>query len=82
MRMELDNRFLTKEYLKNLFPMIFSVLGGTINALIDSVFISARLGELALAAVNMSMPVYLVVCTLGTLVVGGTSIISSREAGA
>lgn len=82
MKMELDNRFLTREYLKNLFPMIFSVLGGTINTLIDSVFISARLGETALAAVNMSMPVYLVVCTLGTLIVGGASVLSSREAGA
>lgn len=81
MNMDRDDQFLRTEYLKNLFPVMFSVLGGTINTLIDSVFVSRRLGTDALAAVNMSMPVYLVICTVGSLIAGGASVMSARAAG-
>ena len=80
--MERDNTFLYKAYLKNLFPILFSVLGGTINALVDSIFVSNVLGSDALAAVNVSMPVYLFICTAGSLLAGGCSILSARSAGA
>ena len=76
-----DSRLIRREYFKALFPVMFSVLGATINALIDSVFVSLRLGENALAAVNLSMPVYLVLCTFGALISGGASVCSAREAG-
>jgi Na+-driven multidrug efflux pump len=76
-----DDRLLKREYLRTLFPVMFSVLGATVNALIDSVFVSQRLGENALAAVNLSMPVYLILCTLGSLISGGSSVCSAREAG-
>ncbi len=81
MNMSRDDHFLRTEYLKNLFPVMFSVLGGTVNALIDSVFVSMRLGADALAAVNMSMPVYLIICTFGALMAGGASVMSARAAG-
>ena len=76
-----DNRFLHREYRKVLFPIMLSVLGGTINALIDSVFVSRRMGVPGLSAVNLSMPVYLVLCTLGSLVASGASVLSARAAG-
>ena len=76
-----DSRMLRKEYFKALFPIMFSVLGATVNALIDSVFVSQRLGERALAAVNLSMPVYLILCTIGSLISGGASVCSARAAG-
>ncbi len=76
-----DDRLLKKEYFKTLFPIMFSVLGATINTLIDSILVSQRLGGNALAAVNLSMPVYLVLCTAGSLISGGASICSAREAG-
>ena len=76
-----DNKLLKREYLRALFPVMFSVLGATINALIDSVFVSQRLGENALAAVNLSMPVYLILCTFGALISGGASVCSARAAG-
>jgi len=79
--MNRDNCFLKKEYLKNLFPVIFSILGGTVNALIDSVFVSRKLGTNGLAAVNISMPVYLIICTLGSLIAAGSSLKSSQSAG-
>ena len=76
-----DNRFLRREYRKVLFPIMLSVLGGTINALIDSVFVSRRMGVPGLSAVNLSMPVYLILCTLGSLVASGASVLSARAAG-
>ncbi len=62
---------LKKEYVKNLVPVSLSVLGGTVNVLIDNVFISRKHGAAALAAVNMSIPVYLFMCFIGALVAGG-----------
>lgn len=60
---------------------MFSVLGGTINTLIDSIFVSRVIGESALAAINLSMPVYLILCTIGSVIVYGSSILSAAEAG-
>ena len=51
--MERNNKFLNKAYLKNLFPILFSVLGGTINALVDSIFVSNAIGSDALAGVQI-----------------------------
>jgi len=79
--MNRDNKFLKVQYFKNLFPIIFSVLGGTINALIDSVFVSLFLGEDGLAAVNVCMPIYLVICTFGSLIAAGASVMSSQATG-
>ncbi len=81
MELKQNNRLLKREYFKALFPVMFSVLGATMNALIDSVFVSRRLGGNALAAVNLSMPVYLILCTIGSLISGGASVCSAREAG-
>lgn len=76
-----DDRFLSREYRKVLFPIMFSVLGGVINALIDSVFVSRRMGVSGLSAVNLSMPVYLVLCMLGSLIASGAAVLSARAAG-
>ena len=76
-----DNRFLRREYRKVLFPIMLSVLGGTVNALIDSVFVSRKMGTSGLSAINLSMPVYLVLCTLGSLVAFGASVLSARAEG-
>ena len=76
-----DDRLLRKRYFRTLLPVMFSMLGGTANALIDSALVSVRLGRDALSAVTLSMPVYLVLCTVGTLFSAGAMICSSREAG-
>ncbi len=79
--MNQDDRFLKREYLKNLFPIVFSILGGTVNTLIDSVFVSRRLGSLGLTAVTLCMPVYFLLCTFGSLVAAGASLLSAGAAG-
>ena len=79
--MKRDDQFLRKEYLSTLFPIMLSVLGGTINALIDSAFVSQCLGKEGLAAINLSITVTLIICTIGSLIAGGASVASSIEAG-
>ena len=79
--MKRDDQFLKKGYLKTLYPIMLSVLGGTINALIDSAFVSQRLGTEGLAAINLSITVTLIICTVGSLIGGGASVASSIEAG-
>lgn len=79
--MKRDDQFLRKGYFKTLYPIMLSVLGGTINALIDSAFVSQRLGTEGLAAINLSITVTLIICTIGSLIGGGASVASSIEAG-
>lgn len=79
--MKRNRSFLRKQFIIYLFPVMLSVLGGTINALIDSVFVSQKLGGEGLAAINMSMPIYLMICTLGSLIAGGASTASAQAGG-
>ncbi|MCR5451389.1 MAG: polysaccharide biosynthesis C-terminal domain-containing protein [Lachnospiraceae bacterium] len=79
--MHQNDKLIKEEYLKLLFPIMFSVLGGTINAIIDSVFVSSRLGGNCLAAVNISMPIYLILCTLGSLFSYGCYFLSAKYMG-
>jgi len=79
--MKRDDQFLRKGYFRTLYPIMLSVLGGTINALIDSAFVSQRLGQEGLAAINLSITVTLIICTVGSLIGGGASVASSIEAG-
>ncbi|MBR5336869.1 MAG: hypothetical protein IK152_02680 [Lachnospiraceae bacterium] len=79
--MKRDNKFLKKEFQKALFPVMISVLGGTVNALIDSAFVTRRLDSDALAAVGLTMPIFLVLCTVGCLFAQGGSVAASRSLG-
>ena len=79
--MNRNSRFLRHEFFKTLIPVMFSVLAGTVNTLIDSVFIAQKLGSQGLAAINMCGPLYQIICTLGSLLAGGASILSAQEEG-
>ncbi len=79
--MSRNSKFLQREFFRTLFAIMISVLGGTVNTLVDSAFVSQRLGADGLAAVNMSMPVYLIICTLGALIGGGADTLSAQELG-
>ncbi|MBQ3096855.1 MAG: polysaccharide biosynthesis C-terminal domain-containing protein, partial [Kiritimatiellae bacterium] len=76
-----DERFLRREFNRTLIPVMLSVLAGTVNTLVDSVFISQKLGSAGLAAVNMCGPIYQVICVLGSLLATGGSILSAHEEG-
>lgn len=76
-----NGQFLKKAYNKALIPCILSVLSGNINILADGILVGQRLGTNALAAINFSLPVYLVLCIAGSFVVSGTAIRASDAIG-
>lgn len=60
---------------------MLSVLGGTVNTLIDSAFVSRRLDSDALAAISLNMPLFLILCMVGCLFGVGSFIAASRAIG-
>ena len=76
-----DGCFLKKIYYPALFPNIIAVLGGTINVFFDGILVGQRLGDSGLQAVNQSLPIYLILCTIGSLLASGAYILSSIEFG-
>lgn len=81
MELKQNERFLKKAYNKALVPCVLSVLSGNINILADGILVGQRLGTNALAAINFSLPVYLVLCIAGSFVVSGTAICASEAIG-
>lgn len=75
--MKTQNDFITKVYLKALFPNIIAVLGGTINVFFDAIFVGRKLGNVGLESVNQCLPIYLLLCTVGSLFASGAVSLSS-----
>ena len=73
--------FLKKAYNKALLPCVLSVLSGSINILADGILVGQKLGTNALAAINFSLPVYLVLCIAGSFIVSGTAVRASDAIG-
>jgi len=81
MELRQNEEFLKKAYHKALVPCILSVLSGNINILADGILVGQRLGTNALAAINFSLPVYLVLCILGSFIVSGAATCASEAIG-
>lgn len=79
--LEQNEQFLKKAYGKAVVPCILSILSGNINILADGILVGQRLGADALAAINFSLPVYLVLCIAGSFIVSGTAICASEAIG-
>lgn len=80
--MEQTDQFLRRTFGRFLLPTVLSMLGGTVNVMVDGIIVGNRLGELGLAAINLCSPVYLILCTLGSLIATGTGILASVAIGA
>lgn len=76
-----DSRFLQKKFRNELIPVMISLLGGTVNTLIDSAFVARKLDSDALAALGLNMPVFLTLCLIGCLFGSGAFVSASREFG-
>lgn len=76
-----DNKLLQNVYRKALFPNMIAILGGTINVFMDGILVGQKMGETGIAAVNQSLAVYLLLCTIGSLVAAGASAESSYALG-
>lgn len=76
-----NEAFLKKAYHAALLPSMLSILSGCINILADGILIGQKIGAEGLAAVNFCMPVYLMLCIVGSLPVSGAAIRCSQEIG-
>ena len=76
-----DENFLKKAYRKALIPSILSILSGCLNILADGIIVGQRLGVNGLTAINLCVPIYLVLCVIGSFFVSGTAIGASEEIG-
>lgn len=81
MELKQDEQFLKKAYNRALLPCVLSVLSGNINILADGILVGQKLGTNALAAINFSLPVYLVLCIAGSFIVSGTAVCASDAIG-
>ncbi|MBQ7506250.1 MAG: hypothetical protein IJT05_02890 [Lachnospiraceae bacterium] len=76
-----DERFLKKAYRRALIPSILSILSGCLNILADGIIVGQRIGMNGLTAINLCVPIYLVLCVIGSFFVSGTAIAASEEIG-
>ena len=79
--MERRDYLLQNVYLKAVLPCMIAILGGTINVFVDGILIGQKMGDLGIAAVNQSLAVYLVMCTIGSLFAAGASAESAYALG-
>lgn len=79
--MEQTTNFISGAYRRALLPNMLSILGGTVNILADGILVGQRLGTEALAAINLCLPVYLILCVIGSFLVSGTATQAARALG-
>ncbi|MCR5404662.1 MAG: hypothetical protein K6E91_12715 [Butyrivibrio sp.] len=77
-----DENFLKKAYGMALIPSVLSILSGCLNILADGVIVGQLLGINGLTAINLCVPIYLILCVIGSFFVSGTAIIASKAIGA
>ena len=73
--------FLKKAYRAALIPCILSILSGCINIIADGIIVGQKIGANGLTAINLCIPVYLILCIIGSLFVSGAAISASNEIG-
>ena len=73
--------FLKSMFQKAVFPCMLTVLRANINVFVDGILVANRIGADALAAVNLSLPLYLALCVIGSFLASGTAINAAREIG-
>jgi len=73
--------FLKKSYRKAVFPCMLTILSANINVFVDGILVGNRIGSDALAAINLSLPLFLFMCVIGSFFASGTAINASNEIG-
>lgn len=79
--MEQRDNLLRNVYIKAVLPNMIAILGGTINVFVDGILIGQKMGDIGIAAVNQSLAVYLIMCTIGSLFAAGASAESAYALG-
>ena len=76
-----NNAFLKATFRKSIFPAMLSLLSVNINVFVDGILVGNKLGSEALAAINLSLPLYLMMCIIGSFFSAGTAINAARAIG-
>lgn len=82
-QMELSQNaaFIRGAYRKAVITGMLSILSVNINVFVDGILVGQRLGADALAAINLSLPVYLALCVVGSFLAAGTEVPAARAIG-
>ena len=73
--------FIRETYHKAVVTGMLSILSVNINVFVDGILVGRRVGPEALAAINLSLPVYLALCVIGSFLAAGTVIPAARAIG-
>lgn len=73
--------FLKNMFHKSVFPCMLTILSVNINVFADGILVGNRIGADALAAINLSLPLYLALCVIGSFFASGTAINAARAIG-
>lgn len=81
MRIQLSDHFTYKRLLQFVLPSILMIICSSVYSIVDGFFVSNFVGKTAFAAVNLIMPVLMLVGTIGTMIGTGGSAIVSKTMG-
>ena len=73
--------FIRGTYRRAVVTGMLAILSVNINVFVDGILLGRRIGPDALAAINLSMPVYLALCVVGSFLAAGTEIPAARAIG-
>ncbi|MBQ3705931.1 MAG: hypothetical protein II888_05685 [Clostridia bacterium] len=73
--------FIQSTYRKAVISGMLSILSVNINVVVDGILVGRRLGQDALAAITLSLPVYWALCVVGSFLAAGTEIPAARAIG-
>lgn len=76
-----EKKSLKREYYDALVSSVLAILSGTVNLFIDGVLVARAEGADGLAAVNLCIPVYLLLCVVGAYWVSGCAIPATKKMG-
>lgn len=73
--------FLKKAFNAALYPCMLSILSNCATIIADGIIVGRRIGADGLTAISLCVPVYLILCVLGSLFVSGAFTAASNEIG-
>lgn len=77
MKIQLSDHFTYKRLIQFVLPSILMIICTSVYSIVDGFFVSNFVGKTSFAAVNLIMPVLMIVGTIGTMIgTGGSAIIS------
>ena len=79
--LEQNTAFIHEAYRKAVVSGMLAILSVNINVFVDGILVGRRIGTDALAAINLSLPLYLALCVVGSFLAAGTEIPAARAMG-